>query len=86
MSDNVEHPKHYEQYSIETIDAIQGQTTPDEFRGFLKGNIFKYVARYRAKNGIEDLNKARWYLDRLSSFERKQEANTGDISGLIKKG
>ena len=85
MSDNVEHPKHYEQYSIETIDVIQGQTTPDEFRGFLKGNIFKYVARYRAKNGSEDLNKARWYLDRLSSFERKQEANTGDISGLIKK-
>lgn len=72
MTDNVDHPKHYEQYNIETITAIEGQSTPDEFRGFLKGNVMKYLARYRKKNGVEDLNKAEWYLDKLTRFELEQ--------------
>jgi len=37
----------------------------DEYKGFLRGNIFKYQWRYRMKNGLEDLRKAQWYLDRL---------------------
>ena len=37
----------------------------EEFQGYLKGNIEKYVWRYRYKNGVQDLHKARWYLDRL---------------------
>ena len=37
----------------------------DEYRGFLKGNAMKYLWRYRLKNGVEDLRKAHWYLDRL---------------------
>jgi len=36
-----------------------------EFKGYLKGNIFKYVWRYEYKNGVEDLRKAKWYLERL---------------------
>lgn len=70
----VSHPSHYNQYEIETINAIKGQSTPDEYRGYLKGNIMKYLARYRTKNGTEDLRKASWYLDRLTAFEAQQEA------------
>jgi len=76
MTDNVDHPKHYEQYNIETITAIEGQSTPDEFRGFLKGNAMKYLARYRGKNGIEDLEKAQWYLETLHEYEVEQEPFT----------
>ncbi|MBQ5695934.1 MAG: DUF3310 domain-containing protein, partial [Clostridium sp.] len=37
----------------------------DEFTGFLRGNIIKYVWRYKDKNGLEDLKKAQWYLNKL---------------------
>ena len=67
--DHVNHPNHYEQYSMETIEAIKGQSTPDEYRGFLKGNVMKYLARYRSKNGTEDLEKAQWYLETLHEYE-----------------
>ena len=63
--DNVNRPAHYTQGGIECIDAIKAAMTPEAFRGFLKGNIQKYVWRYEKKNGLEDLKKARWYLDRL---------------------
>ena len=45
----------------------------DEFRGFAKGNVIKYVWRYEDKNGLEDLKKARWYLD-LLIFSMENEA------------
>ena len=76
--DMVNHPSHYERYNMETIEAIKGQSTPDEYRGFLKGNVLKYLARYRGKNGIEDLNKAEWYLHRLQEFEAVQGDDDGD--------
>jgi len=66
-------PAGYNQYSLETIDAIQGQCTPDEYRGYLKGNAFKYLARYRKKGGVQDLQKAAWYVNRLASYEEKQQ-------------
>ncbi|STX19334.1 DUF3310 domain-containing protein [Levilactobacillus brevis] len=43
--------------------------TTQEFRGFMVGNIIKYAIRYHSKNGVEDLRKARTYLDRLIQFE-----------------
>lgn len=67
--DMVNHPSHYERYDMETIEAIKGQSTPDEYRGFLKGNIMKYLARYLSKNGYEDLEKAQWYLETLHEYE-----------------
>lgn len=76
--DRVNHPSHYERYDMETIEAIKGQSTPDEYRGFLKGNVMKYLSRYRGKNGIEDLNKAEWYLHRLQEFEAVQGDDDGD--------
>jgi hypothetical protein len=64
--DMVNNPPHYNKAGIETIDAIQAMTG-DGFQSYLQGNILKYLWRYQYKNGIEDLKKAQWYLNRLIS-------------------
>ena len=64
MTDLVNHPAHYNNGSIECIDAIEAALTPEEFRGYCKGNILKYVWRERHK-GENSLSKAQWYLNRL---------------------
>lgn len=66
LNDNVNHPAHYCKGSIECIDSIKASMTDECFKGFLKGNVMKYVYRYESKvNPLEDLKKARWYLDKL---------------------
>lgn len=62
--DPVEKPVHYNSGGIEAIEAIMAATN-DLGEGYLQGNILKYVWRYRYKNRIEDLKKARWYLNKL---------------------
>ena len=69
QSDLVNHPPHYTDGSIECIDAIEAQLTPEEYRGYLKGNIAKYAWRERHKGGTESLRKARFYLNRLIEFD-----------------
>ena len=69
--DNVNHPSHYTQGAVECIDALKASMTKEEFIGYLKGCQMKYVWRYRMKGGVEDLRKARWYLDRLISEVEK---------------
>ena len=69
MSDMVNNPPHYTGGTVECIDAIESALTPDEFRGYCKGNVIKYVFRERMKGGDEDLAKARWYLDALIGKE-----------------
>jgi len=64
-NDNVNHPSHYTQGAVECIEAIKASMTRQEYIGYLKGCQMKYVWRYRKKGGVEDLKKARWYLDRL---------------------
>lgn len=66
MTDNVNNPEHYNQGDIECIDAIQAALTPEEFRGYCKGNVIKYVWRERLKGGNESLAKAQWYLERAA--------------------
>jgi len=63
--DNVNSPAHYGNGSIECIDYIEDFLNPDEFQGYLRGNIAKYLHRWPYKNGTEDLKKAQWYLDKL---------------------
>lgn len=76
MQDSVNHPSHYTQGAIETIEYMESFLTPEEFCGGCKMNIVKYVSREKYKNGIEDLKKARWYLDRLITYlEKKPEAS-----------
>lgn len=64
----IEHPSHYTQGSVECLDAIKSSLTPEEFRGYLKGNIIKYTWRERYKSGILDLRKAQYYLKILIGF------------------
>jgi len=65
QGDEVNHPDHYTDGAIECIEAIEAQLTADEYRGYLKGNIAKYIWRERHKGEIQSLKKAQWYLDRL---------------------
>jgi len=64
--DNVNNPPHYKSTgNIECIEYISDFLTTEEYVGYLRGNIAKYLHRWRYKNGVEDLQKAAWYLDRL---------------------
>ena len=76
MHDPVNSPQHYADTDggIECIEAIEASMSTEEFKGFLKGNVQKYVWRYAQKNGAEDLNKAKWYLDRLITLREMEEA------------
>jgi len=70
----VERPIHYASGGLEAIEAMEASMTPEAFRGFLKGNVLKYVWRYEQKNGLEDLEKAKWYLNQLIfALETDQE-------------
>ena len=66
VDDTINQPAHYTSGSIECIDAIRAALTPEEFRGFCKGNVIKYTWRERLKGGDESLKKAEWYLKRLT--------------------
>ncbi len=62
--DMVNSPIHYNKAGIETIDALEAMLV-DGFDFYLQGNIVKYLWRFRYKNGVEDLKKAQWYLNKL---------------------
>ena len=71
--DSINHTSQYTKGKIECIDAIEEST-----KGLIGisavcvANVIKYIWRYKFKNGIEDLKKARWYLDKLISHEESQ--------------
>lgn len=65
VQDNVNNPKHYGQGDIECIDYIKDFLSFEEYIGYLRGITAKYLHRWRHKNGLEDLKKAQWYLNRL---------------------
>lgn len=58
---------HYKEQKLQPWDAIAAWDC-----GFLDGNVIKYVVRYRSKGGVEDLKKARHYLDKLIELEEKK--------------
>lgn len=64
MPTDAVNPEHYKGV-VECIDALQSAMTESELRGFCKGNALKYLWREGSKNKIEDLRKARWYLQML---------------------
>jgi hypothetical protein len=70
IEDPVNSPKHYTQGDMEVITAIEGMGLD-----YHQGNVVKYVSRYRYKNGIEDLRKAKWYIDRLIYIEEQRAIN-----------
>jgi len=67
---------HYNRGVIQPIDFMESNFTPDEYRGFLKGQVIKYISRYRYKGApIEDLTKAQTYLLWLLEFEADRPAS-----------
>ena len=77
--DNVKNPEHYTRFSIEPIDFIMTNKL-----AFWQGNIIKYVVRYDSKNGIEDLRKARQYLD--MQIERMEDEESRQFNMNWNKG
>ena len=72
-ADNVNNPAHYGKGSIECIDYIEDFLTTEEYIGYLRGNIAKYLHRWRYKNKQEDLLKSQWYLNRLINLHGEEQ-------------
>lgn len=68
---SVVHPQHYNK-GIECWDYVTSHNMD-----FLSGNVIKYTTRYKYKNGLEDLKKAREYLDKLIEVEENKENDNG---------
>ena len=74
MADNVNHPAHYEgQTSLECIDVMEIAFGAEAVANFCLCNAFKYLWRYKNKNGREDLDKAAWYLNRHSKIRDRHD-------------
>ena len=75
MIDNVNHPKHYTQGGIECIDALKAATVGKTvIEAVCVANVIKYCWRYEEKNGLEDVKKAQFYINRLiQELEEKKE-------------
>jgi len=67
----IEHPEHYTDGEIECIDAIESALTYEELRGYLKGNVIKYMWRERLKGGTTDVMKANWYAKKLIEVDER---------------
>ena len=76
MKDMVNHPDHYiSESGIETIDVIKAFVADidDPFAAYCTGNIIKYICRWPNKNGLQDLEKAQWYLNALTEYQKRSE-------------
>ena len=71
MTDYVNNPPHYKNGDIQCIQAIESALSPEEFRGYCKGNVIKYTWREQYKGKDQDLQKAVWYLNRYLEKENK---------------
>lgn len=69
-SDDPVNPRHYRDLKPEPIEVIESWGLP-----FHLGNVLKYLARFRAKDGLQDLKKSLWYLERYIAFEEKHLAS-----------
>jgi hypothetical protein len=66
MTKDAVNPSHYKRGDIECIDAMRASLTPEEFRGYCKGNVMKYLWRHGEKDDtVQEANKASWYLSWL---------------------
>jgi hypothetical protein len=73
MADDPVNPRHYTDLTIQPIDVIEAWSL-----GFCLGSCLKYIARHEAKDGLQDLKKALWYLQR--DIQRREKEN-GKVSG-----
>ena len=71
--DQVNNPPHYNQGGIECFDAIKASLSPEEYKGYLRGQIIKYIWRMNHKgNSLQDAQKASWYLNKLIQQQKEQ--------------
>lgn len=76
VADSVEHPAHYTQNGIECIEAIRASMSKDGFIDYCKGNVLKYIWRWRDKGGVQDLRKAQVYLGWMIEEAEKCQSGT----------
>lgn len=81
MADNVNHPSHYETGKFECIEVMQEVFGTEAVQNFCVCNAFKYLYRHRRKNGKEDIEKARWYINKYLELEEKDELKRVSESG-----
>lgn len=72
--DNVEHPKHYLECSLECFDIMRMMFGNEAVMHFCVCNAYKYLHRHKNKNGWEDLQKAKWYLDKAVLLSEDNDA------------
>ena len=73
MADVVNHPAHYETGKFECIDVMLETQGKEAVLNFCICNAFKYLYRFRKKNGLEDIKKANWYLNKYIELEESDE-------------
>lgn len=76
--DNVNHPGHYESGKFECIEVMEETQGTEAVLDFCICNAFKYLYRHRRKNGLEDVKKARWYLDKFIELEEREGVQQDD--------
>ena len=83
MAETKTDPLHYSALDPEPIEAMKGWMTVEEYRGYLKGSILKYLSRAGKKvseSELDDLRKAKWFMDRLVDSLEDTEVNLDDLS------
>jgi len=88
MTDDVNSPDHYTVGGYEAIDVIRAKLTPEEFRGYCKGNMLKYLMRANYKgHHNKDCQKAAWYASELEeALEDELGPNRGSQNCGIESG
>lgn len=86
MTDNVNHPAHYNVDGLEVIDIIEAFTKDlNSMDAYETGNIIKYILRWPHKNGLEDLKKARWYLNHMIARLEAVDAWYGAVTSTAEE-
>lgn len=79
--DNVNHPKHYTQGNVECIDALAAATINLQgLEAVCTANAIKYLWRWKNKNGVEDLQKAKWYIDKMINTSTEKTVSIIDAN------
>ena len=81
MNDVVNHPSHYESGKFECIDVMEETQGKEAVMNFCICNAFKYLYRHNRKNGIEDIKKARWYLDKYIELKERNKKQCSSAGG-----
>lgn len=71
-TDNVNHPSHYETGKYQCIDVMEETQGTEAVKDFCICNAFKYIYRHSNKNGLEDVKKAVWYLNKYIELSEKK--------------